>query len=659
MWRELADAARRAMTCMSVPPAATLIGVLLVAGGAACGRPVAEPYDVVILNGRVMDPESGLDSVRNVGIRGGKIAAVSSDPITGTKIIDAKGLVVAPGFIDLHEHGQAPQNYQFQAHDGVTTSLELEIGTSDVDAWYAARDGKSLINYGVSIGHVPVRIMVLHDPGSFYPMGDAAHRAATPAEIEQMRDAVDRGFRSGALAEGMGIAYTPAASHAEIVDMFRVAAKYGASVHVHMRYAGYHEPTTGLAGLEEVIAAAAETGAPLHVVHVTSMGFRDTPGLLAMIAGARQRGIDVTTECYPYTAGSTALQSTIFDPGWQEAQGITYHDVEWVATGERLTAETFAKYRKQGGVVVIFSIPEEVARATMADPTVMVASDGMPITGAKVHPRGQGTFSRVLGHYVREEKALDLMTALRKMTLMPAQRLEKRAPIFRDKGRIRVGADADITAFDPQRVIDKATFEEPLQYSEGVQFVLVNGVPVVYDGKLVDGTRGHPPDADAVGLVRASRRVEPARARARRRVGRPPRRRLRDLFQPAHARRREARTRRADQGRRGLLKLNPWIVWHDDEWVVGDDDRDLRGTGGFEIYGQRVEGSSGRQIENNVITHDPSNSESPFIAANDVGLAIAWLDGRDGPMDDPTEHQSVYLATFGFLDLAARDAGLP
>jgi N-acyl-D-aspartate/D-glutamate deacylase len=167
--------------------------------------------------------------------------------------------------------------------------------------------------------------------------------------------------------------------------------------------------------------------------------------------------------------------------------GITYQDVQWTETGERLTAQTFEKYRRLGGIVVIHSIPQEAARTAVANPIVMIASDGMMITGAKVHPRGQGTFSRVLGHYVREEKTLDLMTALRKMTLMPAQRLEKRAPVFRDKGRIRVGADADITMFDASHIIDKATYEEPLRYSEGIQFVLVNGVPVVKDGQLVEG----------------------------------------------------------------------------------------------------------------------------------------------------------------------------
>ena len=449
-----------------------------------------EAYDIAILNGRVMDPDSGLDAIRNVGVRAGKIAAISATPLSAKSTIDAKGLVVAPGFIDLHEHGQEPRNYEFQARDGVTTSLELEAGTDDVDRWYAAREGKALINFGVSIGHIPVRMKVLGDPqGGLLPTGPASYRAATTEELARMTAAMDNGFRQGALAEGMGINYTPGATHWEIVEMFKVAARYGASVHVHLRYGGLKEPNTGLAALEEVLAAAEATGAPLHVVHITSMGLKYTPQLIAMVQGAREHGLDVTTECYPYTAGSTALQSAIFDPGWQENMDITYKDIQWAASGERLTAETFAKFRKEGGIVVIFSIPEEAARTAVANPIVMIASDGMPITGAKVHPRGQATFSRVLGHYVRDEKALDLMTALRKMTLMPAQRLEKRAPVFKGKGRIRVGADADITIFDPARVIDKATFDDPLQYSDGIPFVLVNGVVVVKDSQLVDGVR--------------------------------------------------------------------------------------------------------------------------------------------------------------------------
>jgi N-acyl-D-aspartate/D-glutamate deacylase len=468
----------------------TLVIALLAAPFIAAPAAAADDaYDVAIVNGRVMDPDSGLDAARNVGVRDGKVAVISTDAIRGRRTIDAKGLVVAPGFIDLHEHGQAEKNYEFQAHDGVTTSLELEAGTADVASWYAEREGKSLINFGVSIGHIPTRMKVMKDPGGFLPTGDAAHRVATDAELAQIDQRLEAGLKQGALAVGMGINYTAAATRGEVLNVFRVAARYGAPVHVHLRYSGDKAPETGRAALEEVISAASETKAPLHVVHVTSMGLRDTPQLLAMIRAAQARGIDVTTECYPYVAGSTRLESALFDPGWQERMRISYGDLQWVKTGERLSAETFERYRKEGGEVVIFMIPEPMVRLAIADPMVMIGSDGMPTTGASVHPRGQGTFSRVLGKYVRQEKALDLMTALRKMTVMPAQRLEQRAPAFKAKGRIKVGGDADITVFDANRVIDRATFEKPLQYSDGIQFVLVNGVAVVSDGKLVTDVR--------------------------------------------------------------------------------------------------------------------------------------------------------------------------
>jgi N-acyl-D-aspartate/D-glutamate deacylase len=466
--------------------------VLAMLGALAWGPAHGQTYDLVISHGVVMDPESGLDAVRNVGISDGRILAISTATLTGKQTIDARGLVVAPGFIDVHEHGQEPRNYQFQAHDGVTTSLELELGTDDVGQWYAARKGNSLINFGVSAGHIPMRIRAMTGQGvpslsaMNTPLAEAAnHRELTMEELGRLRAAIETGLRQGALAEGMGINYTPGASHWEILEMFRLAAKYHAPLQVHLRYSSLLEPQSGAAALEEVIAAAAVTGARLHVAHITSMGLKYTPQFIEMIAGARKQGVDITTECYPYTASSTNLKSAVFDEGWQQKYDITFQDLQWAETGERLTAESFARYRQQGGLVVIHEIPEAAVRAAVSDPTIMIASDGLPITGPKIHPRGQGTFSRVLGHYVREEKVLDLMTALRKMTLLPAQMLETRAPSFKNKGRLRVGADADITVFDPGRVIDKATFEEPLQYSEGIVFVLVNGVPVVKDSQLI------------------------------------------------------------------------------------------------------------------------------------------------------------------------------
>jgi dihydroorotase len=223
----------------------------------------------------------------------------------------------------------------------------------------------------------------------------------------------------------------------------------------------------------------------VHIVHITSMGLGETRQCLTMIEEARARGLDITTEAYPYTAGMTDLGSAIFDEGWQGRQGgITYHDLQWAATGERLTAESFARYRKQGGYVAIHSIPESIVQLAMGHPLVMIASDGI-LNEGKGHPRAAGTFARVLGRYVREQHSLSLMDAVRKMTVMPADRLG-----MGNKGRIAIGADADVTVFDAARVTDRATFENPAQYSEGIPFVVVGGTLVVERGQLVDVVPG-------------------------------------------------------------------------------------------------------------------------------------------------------------------------
>jgi cytosine/adenosine deaminase-related metal-dependent hydrolase len=442
---------------------------------------MAQQYDIVLTNGRVMDPESGLDAVRNVGIRAGRISAVDASPLQGRTVVDVKGLVVAPGFIDLHVHSHSAEAYAYKARDGVTTALELEIGVWPVAPWYAERQGKSLINFGASSGHVPATMKVMGDTGKFLPMDAAVNRAATPDEVRSIREHVKQGLDDGALAIGFGINYLPNCSREEILDLFQLAADRKVACFVHVRHGGPVEPNVEEA-VQEVIADAASTGASLHVVHITSVGLRQTPTLLRMIRGSRAHGLDVTTEAYPYTAGMTDLSSAIFNEGWQQHQGgITFKDLQWAATGERLTPETFAKYRKQGGMVAIHSIPEEIARLAMADPMVMIASDSI-IENGKGHPRAAGTYARVLGRYVREQHVLTLMDAIRKMTLMPAQRINQT-----NKGRIKVGADADITVFDRERVIDRATFENPAQYSEGIPDVLVNGVFVVKDGKLQTG----------------------------------------------------------------------------------------------------------------------------------------------------------------------------
>lgn len=453
---------------------------------------VGQWYDVVIYGGRVMDPESGLDAVRNIGVNGDKIEVVSEDALNGRYSIDASGLVVSPGFIDIHTHGQTPENYEIQVQDGVTTSLEPELGTSDVDGWYRERESQSPVNYGVSIGHLPVRIDVMGDPGGLLPVGDAAHRAASESEIQEIVRRIERGLDQGAPAVGLGLQYSPAASRWEVLEVFRVAARYGATCHVHMRGIGHLEPGSSIDGLAELIAASAITGAPVHVVHISCNGIHATPQLLQMIEEAQSQGLDVTTENYPYTTDMTGIESAILDDGWQRNMGIDYDSLEWARTGQRLTAKSFERYRKVGGHVIIHAVPEEIIQVAVTSPLTMIASDGFLIDG-RGHPRTAGTFSRVLGRFVREMGSLTLMDALRKMTLMPAQRLEHRVPAMKRKGRVAVGADADLVLFDPDKILDRATYREPTIPSDGIAHVLINGVPVVSDGQLQSGiTPGRP-----------------------------------------------------------------------------------------------------------------------------------------------------------------------
>jgi N-acyl-D-aspartate/D-glutamate deacylase len=336
------------------------------------------------------------------------------------------------------------------------------------------------------VGHIAARIAAMNEPTAWVPSGEAARRAATVHEIEQMKAMLETGLKQGAVAVGLGLQYTPGASRWEILEMFRVAARYGASCHVHMRYGGPKEPGSSIEALEEVVSAAAITGAPLHVVHVNSTGGPLALNLLQMIGEARAKKLDVTTECYPYTAGMTNIKSAIFDDGWQEVLGIDYKDLQWAVTGERLTKDSFEKYRKEGGMVAIFSMKDEIVAEVVKNPLTMIASDGV-LENGKGHPRTAGTYSRVLGRYVREQNSIKLMDALSKMTLMPAQRLEKRVPSMKNKGRIKVGADADLTIFDPNTIIDRSTYKDPAKPSEGVRFVIVNGVEIIREGSLQSG----------------------------------------------------------------------------------------------------------------------------------------------------------------------------
>ena len=464
-----------------------------------CQATFAQPntvYDVVLSGGRVIDPETKLDAIKNVGILNNRIAQISSEPLKGKENINVAGLVVAPGFIDLHVHGRSNVEQEYQLHDGVTTALELEYGIENLKEWYETRKSKAFINYGASVCWPFERFKAMNK----YKQGlDELYKTtlkgestitsliktiipsytenATLEETEKTLANIKTSLAEGGIGIGIPIGYLPKTKAEEMFRVFQLAGEMNVLVFIHTR-----EPN--IISIQEVIANATLTGAPLHIVHINSMSLGQIDFALNMVRSAVQKGFDITTELYSYTAASTTLESAMFDEGWQEKLGISYGDLQWVATGERLTKETFETYRKAGGTVIIHMMKPEWIKTGIAAPGVIIASDGM--TYSKLaHPRTAGTFSRVLGKYVREEKVIDLNTAIEKMTLLPAKRLENIAPMMRFKGRIQVGADADITIFNPTTIIDKATFEKGLEFSAGIEYVMVNGSFVLRNGKTV------------------------------------------------------------------------------------------------------------------------------------------------------------------------------
>jgi len=446
----------------------------------------AQQYDLVLEGGRVMDPETGLDAVRNVGIRDGKIVRITQETLSGRRVVSAAGLVVAPGFIDLHEHAQDLASQRVKAMDGVTTALELEIGAPDVAQFLKAKGGRSLIHYGTSASHVAARALVFGaplPPGDILPKsGSATNQPATPEQIEEIKQRLRSELDAGGLAVGMGIQYVPGATRSEVIDVFRLAAERRLPVYTHVRSAGRAEPGSSIESVSEVIGAAAISGASLHIVHINSSCALDALECLSMIEGARARGLDVTTEAYPYIAGMTAINSAVFSPGWQERLGISYDSLVLPDTSEHLTKERFDELHNSTTTrfVVIFSNTQELIDKIIPNPLVMIASDGL-----EGHPRNAGTYSRVLAQYVREKGSISLMDALRKMSLMPAEMLERSTPAARQKGRLQEGADADIVVFDAATISDRATFKDPMLPSVGVHYLVVGGTVLVDDGKIV------------------------------------------------------------------------------------------------------------------------------------------------------------------------------
>jgi dihydroorotase len=463
-------------------PSILAAGLLLVALGCA-NTDAQDTYDIAILGGRIMDPESGRDEVANLGILGDSIAIITSAPLEGRRTIDASGLIVAPGFIDILSSIRPERKaHEDKAADGVTTAMGMHGGPLDSEG-YVERQKRvgPIVNFAATVSHDLIRAAVgVTDRYAHVP----------PSQIPAMKAVAREAIRAGAVGIGFGLNYSPGASYEETFAMFEVAAEEEVPAHLHARYKGNDFPLTMSLATMEVIAMAAATGAQVQLVHLISSTVGSAPLSIALIEGANARGVDVGFDFHVWTRNQTTLQSALYDEGWQlRFGGADYSDIYVAETQEQLTKERFHELRGEPRSISVQTefIPEEEIALGLKSPLGIVSSDGGGLVSGTGHPRSLGTFARFLGRYVRDQGILDWMDGIRRITLLPAQRLEKAVPLMRKKGRLQVGMDADVTIFDPDAIQERATYLEPDARSAGIPFVIVNGVLVIDGADPVAG----------------------------------------------------------------------------------------------------------------------------------------------------------------------------
>ena len=486
---------------------------LLSAGIFLASAAGAQSFDLVIKNGRVMDPETGHDAVANVGINNGFITRITKAEIAGKRTIDATGHVVAPGFIDYHSHGQDPYAYRLYARDGVTTPLDLELGAFPMDDFYKYWEGKALLNYGATVSHVGARLAVLdgQDSGGRILYEGSLGRAMDdgqqwktklydPKDEAAIMAAIEKELKKGGLGIAYPVGYYTRVGSPEIMAVASLAAKYKVPITTHVRYLS-QTPPSGYMGIEEMLTVARLNNVPMLVHHVQSNCLGLTAKCLDLIDAARAQGQKVVGEFYPWNYAGTYVDADYNKPGFEERMGIKASDYKITATGKALTNEEFDRLRKEAPdtQLLMYTMKDEYIMAAFTRPGTIVGSDAMPYIvdgGLKGdwdtpfgkgngHARGAGTHAKIL-RMARETGAISLMEAISKMSYLPARFLEDEVPQMKKRGRVQEGAVVDITIFDPKTVTENSGPEigKNSLPSTGIPYVIVNGTVVVDNSKV-------------------------------------------------------------------------------------------------------------------------------------------------------------------------------